>query len=90
MYIILGGLRGQELELSRVSFNACYQSYIHSRDIGQWTSQARDLYDLLILTFTDVRGAMADLTALQNSSKLSSTDWDDLLQYTIQVCLKEP
>jgi dipeptidyl-peptidase-3 len=52
---------------------------------GQWTSQARDLYDLLILIFTDVRGAMADITALQNSSRLPSSDWDDLLQYTIQV-----
>ena len=62
---------------------------IHLRETGQWTSQARDLYDLLILTFTDFRGSMADLTTLQSSSKLSSADWDDLLQYTIQVCLKE-
>ena len=60
----------------------------HLREIGQWTSQARDLYDLLILTFTDTRGSMADLTTLQTSSKLSSGDWDDLLQYTIQVCLE--
>jgi dipeptidyl-peptidase-3 len=62
---------------------------IHMREIGQWTSQARDLYDLLILTFTDFRGSIADLPALQTSSKLSSEDWDDLLQYTIQVCLEE-
>ncbi|KAF8798016.1 aflatoxin-detoxifizyme [Phlegmacium glaucopus] len=52
---------------------------------GQWTSQARDIYDLLILTFTDTQGAMADLAALQSTSGLPSTDWDDLLQYTIQV-----
>ena len=61
---------------------------IHLREIGQWTSQARDLYDLLILTFTDARGSLANLTTLQDSSKLPSTDWDDLLQYTIQVCLE--
>ena len=62
---------------------------IHIGEIGQWTPQARDLYDLLILTFTDFRGSMADLTTLQTSSRLSSADWDDLLQYTIQVCLEE-
>jgi dipeptidyl-peptidase III len=61
---------------------------IHLRGVGQWTSQARDLYDLLILTFTDFRGSVADLTTLQTSSKLSSADWDDLLQYTIQVCFE--
>ena len=61
---------------------------IHLREIGQWTPQARDLYDLLILIFTDVRGSMANLTTLHNSSKLPSTDWDDLLQYAIQVCLE--
>ena len=59
---------------------------IDLRGIGQWTSQARDLYDLLILIFTDVRGSLADLPTLQTSSKLSPADWDDLLQYTIQVC----
>jgi dipeptidyl-peptidase-3 len=61
---------------------------IHIRGIGQWTSQARDLYDLLILTFTDLRGSLADLKTLQTSSKLSSEDWDGLLQYTIQVCFE--
>ena len=90
MCITLDRLRGQELELSRVGLNASYEIIcIHLREIGQWTSQARDLYDLLILTFTDTRGSMADLTTLQTSSKLSSGDWDDLLQYTIQVCLEK-
>ena len=90
MCITLGRLRGQELELSRVGLNASYELYVFIlREIGQWTPQARDLYDLLILIFTDVRGSMANLTTLQNSSKLPSTDWDDLLQYAIQVCLEE-
>lgn len=91
MHIMLGRLRGQELESFRVGLNTSINHIsVHSREIGQWTSQARDLYDLLILTFTDGRGALTDLTTLHNTSKLSSTDWDDLLQYTIQVCLEEP
>ena len=88
MCITLDRLRGQELELSKVRLIASYELYVFIREIGQWTSQARDLYDLLILTFTDFRGSMADLATLQTSSKLSSADWDDLLQYTIQVCLE--
>ena len=89
MRITLDRLRGQELELSKVRIKASYESYTHPREIGQWTSQARDLYDLLIFIFTDFRGSMTDLTTLQTSSKLSSGDWDDLLQYTIQVCLEK-
>ena len=66
------------------------QICIHLRETEQWTSQARDLYDLLILIFTDAQGALADLPKLQNTSKLPSADWDDLLQYTVQVFLEEP
>ncbi|KAF8903038.1 aflatoxin-detoxifizyme [Mucidula mucida] len=50
----------------------------------QWTPQASDLYDLLILTFSK-DGKLADLDALQRTSQVSSEDWDDLLQYTSQV-----
>ena len=52
----------------------------------QWTPQANDLYDLLIATFSTGEGALADLETLKASSGLSSEDWDNLLQYTVQVC----
>ncbi|KAF8636591.1 hypothetical protein AX17_003402 [Amanita inopinata Kibby_2008] len=51
----------------------------------QWTSQARDLYDLLILIFSTSNGTLANLETLQASSGLCAEDWDDLLQYTAQV-----
>jgi len=55
--------------------------------LGQWTPQAKDLYDLLILTFSDASGrCLADLDFLQKNSGLSATEWEDLLQYTVQVC----
>jgi len=55
--------------------------------LGQWTPQAKDLYDLLILTFSDASGQrLADLDLLQKSSGLSATEWEDLLQYTVQAC----
>ncbi|KIM49127.1 hypothetical protein M413DRAFT_406383 [Hebeloma cylindrosporum] len=53
---------------------------------GQWTPQAQDIYELLILTFSDASGrCLADLDLLQKSSGLSAAEWEDLLQYTIQV-----
>lgn len=51
----------------------------------QWTPQATDLYDLLILAFSTDNGALANLESLKASSGLSSEEWDDLLQYTTQV-----
>ncbi|KAK7014867.1 putative dipeptidyl peptidase [Favolaschia claudopus] len=51
----------------------------------QWTTQATDLYDLLILTFSNNSGKLADLQALQNSAGLSADEFNDLLQYTSQV-----
>ncbi|KZP11993.1 aflatoxin-detoxifizyme [Athelia psychrophila] len=51
---------------------------------GQWTPQARNLYDLLILTFS-ADGKLADLPALQKKAGLDDEEWEDLLQYTIQV-----
>nr|5YFB_A Chain A, Dipeptidyl peptidase 3 [Desarmillaria tabescens]5YFB_B Chain B, Dipeptidyl peptidase 3 [Desarmillaria tabescens]5YFC_A Chain A, Dipeptidyl peptidase 3 [Desarmillaria tabescens]5YFC_B Chain B, Dipeptidyl peptidase 3 [Desarmillaria tabescens]5YFD_A Chain A, Dipeptidyl peptidase 3 [Desarmillaria tabescens]5YFD_B Chain B, Dipeptidyl peptidase 3 [Desarmillaria tabescens] len=51
---------------------------------AQWTPQATDLYDLLILTFS-VNGKLADLNALKTSSGLSEDDWEALIQYTVQV-----
>jgi len=53
--------------------------------VDQWTPEARDLYDLLVATFSSSEGAVADFGALQTSSGLSSGEWDDLLQYTCQV-----
>ncbi|PPQ86247.1 hypothetical protein CVT25_005576 [Psilocybe cyanescens] len=52
---------------------------------GQWTPQAQDLYDLLISTFSGEKGTLADVEVLQKKSGLSSTEWEDLLQYTSQV-----
>lgn len=52
---------------------------------GQWTARAEKLYDLLILTFSD-NGKLADLTELEEKAGLSPTEWEDLMQYTIQVC----
>ncbi|KAK0433619.1 aflatoxin-detoxifizyme [Armillaria borealis] len=51
---------------------------------AQWTAQATDLYDLLILTFS-ANGKLADLDALKTSSGLSEDDWEALIQYTVQV-----
>jgi dipeptidyl-peptidase-3 len=53
----------------------------------QWTPQAKALYDLLILTYSTNQGVLADLHALKTSSGLSDEDWNDLLQYTTQVCV---
>ncbi|TFK54893.1 dipeptidyl-peptidase III [Heliocybe sulcata] len=52
---------------------------------GQWTPQATSLYDLLILTFSDSKGNLADLDALKTKAGLGNEDWEDLLQYTSQV-----
>ncbi|KAJ3796999.1 aflatoxin-detoxifizyme [Lentinula aff. detonsa] len=51
---------------------------------AQWTPEANELYDLLILTFSD-DGHLADLETLRSASGLTSNEWEDLLQYTIQV-----
>ncbi|KAK0497634.1 aflatoxin-detoxifizyme [Armillaria luteobubalina] len=51
---------------------------------AQWTAQATDLYDLLILIFS-ANGKLADLNALKTSSGLSDDDWEALTQYTVQV-----
>ncbi|KAK0476103.1 aflatoxin-detoxifizyme [Armillaria novae-zelandiae] len=51
---------------------------------AQWTEQATDLYDLLILTFS-ADGKLADLNALKTSSGLSDDDWEALTEYTVQV-----
>ncbi|KIK08637.1 hypothetical protein K443DRAFT_672163 [Laccaria amethystina LaAM-08-1] len=52
---------------------------------GQWTPQAKDLYDLLILTFSNDANGLANLAKLQTDAALSLTEWEDLLQYTSQV-----
>ncbi|KIY70973.1 aflatoxin-detoxifizyme [Cylindrobasidium torrendii FP15055 ss-10] len=51
---------------------------------AQWTPQAIDLYDLLILTFSK-DGKLSDLEALQKTAGLTDAEWEDLLQYTVQV-----
>lgn len=52
---------------------------------GQWTPQAQQLFDLLILTFS-ANGKLADLEALKKRSGVSQQDFDDALDYTSQVC----
>ncbi|KAJ7155971.1 aflatoxin-detoxifizyme [Mycena crocata] len=52
---------------------------------AQWTPQATDLYDLLILTFSSGDGKLADLQALQQKAGLSTVEFEGLLQYTSQV-----
>ncbi|KAI0082668.1 aflatoxin-detoxifizyme [Panus rudis PR-1116 ss-1] len=51
---------------------------------GQWTPYAQELYDLLILTFSD-NGKLADLESLQQKSGVAPQEWEDVLQYTTQV-----
>ncbi|EFI28378.1 dipeptidyl peptidase III [Coprinopsis cinerea okayama7 len=51
----------------------------------QWTPQAKDLYNLIIATFSNKNNGLADLSSLKSASGLSDTDWDDLLAYTTQV-----
>ncbi|OCH95554.1 aflatoxin-detoxifizyme [Obba rivulosa] len=51
---------------------------------GQWTPQAEKLHQLLILTFSE-NGKLADLEALREKADLTPKEWDDLMQYTIQV-----
>ncbi|KJA27223.1 hypothetical protein HYPSUDRAFT_35833 [Hypholoma sublateritium FD-334 SS-4] len=52
---------------------------------GQWTPQAQELFELLILTFSDDKGGFADMDRLKWSAGLDSSEWEDLLQYTTQV-----
>ncbi|KAJ7449805.1 aflatoxin-detoxifizyme [Mycena latifolia] len=51
----------------------------------QWTPQAIDLYDLLILAFSTTDGKPADLQALQQKAGLSTDDFEGILQYASQV-----
>ncbi|KAJ7343490.1 aflatoxin-detoxifizyme [Mycena albidolilacea] len=52
---------------------------------SQWTPQATDLYDLLILAFSSSDGKLADLEALQKKAELSVGEFNDLLQYASQT-----
>ncbi|KAF7363442.1 Dipeptidyl peptidase 3 [Mycena sanguinolenta] len=52
---------------------------------AQWTPQATDLYDLLILTFSGNDGKLADLQALQSNAGLSADEFNHLTQYASQV-----
>jgi hypothetical protein len=52
----------------------------------QWTPQATALYQLLILTFSTNGESLSDLPALQRNAGLSDSEWEDLMQYTTQVC----
>ncbi|TFK19126.1 aflatoxin-detoxifizyme [Coprinopsis marcescibilis] len=51
----------------------------------QWTPEAKDLYDLLIATFSDKNKSLTDLSKLHKASGIPDNDWDDLLAYTVQV-----
>ncbi|CAK5277698.1 unnamed protein product [Mycena citricolor] len=51
----------------------------------QWSPQATALHDLLILTFSDGEGKLADLPALKTKAGVAESDFEDLLQYTSQT-----
>ncbi|KAJ3483997.1 hypothetical protein NLI96_g5928 [Meripilus lineatus] len=51
---------------------------------GQWTPQALDLYDLLILTFSD-QGKLGDIESLKQKSGVSQQEWEDIIQYSSQT-----
>ncbi|KAG9051056.1 hypothetical protein FS837_012563 [Tulasnella sp. UAMH 9824] len=53
---------------------------------GQWTDYAQDLYNLIILTFSDGdKKALTDLDALKAKSGLSDEEWQWTLEYAAQV-----
>jgi len=51
---------------------------------GQWTEEARRLYDLIILVFSE-NERLANLEALKKNSGVSEEEWEDLIQYSSQV-----
>lgn len=62
-------------------------SSLQQTKIGQWTPHATDLYNLLILIFSDGdKTKLGDLEALRTASNITAQDWEDLLQYTTQAC----
>ncbi|PPQ66069.1 hypothetical protein CVT26_010811 [Gymnopilus dilepis] len=68
------------------------KKYAHYIGVASWAGAriiqgklAQDLYDLLILTFSNEQGGLADVEALRKTSGLAANDWDDLVQYTSQV-----
>ncbi|KIM28659.1 hypothetical protein M408DRAFT_329404 [Serendipita vermifera MAFF 305830] len=52
---------------------------------GQWTPQARDLYDMLVATFSNADGSCVDLDKLKEDSKVSDDHWKHAITYTAQV-----
>ncbi|KAG8958231.1 hypothetical protein FRC00_002926 [Tulasnella sp. 408] len=53
---------------------------------GQWTDYAQDLYNLIILTFSDGdKKALTDLDALKAKSGLNDDEWQWTLEYAAQV-----
>ena len=51
---------------------------------NQWTPYASDLYDMLVLSFSE-SGKLTDMDALKQKSGLDEDDWQSLIQYTAQV-----
>ena len=52
--------------------------------MGQWTPYNEKLFDLLILTFSE-NGKTVNLDDLKAKAGLGDEDWEDVLQYTVQV-----
>ena len=52
---------------------------------GQQTPQAQDIYNLLILIFSDGKEKLCNLETLREHAGISADEWEDLLQYTAQV-----
>ena len=53
--------------------------------LAQQAPHMEKLYDFIIALFTTPNGTTVDLEALKASSGVSADDWEDILQYTIQV-----
>ncbi|KAJ7582725.1 aflatoxin-detoxifizyme [Mycena floridula] len=51
--------------------------------MAQWTAQAIDIHDLLVLTFSTEDGKLSDMAALQKKSDSSDEEWEDILQYAV-------
>ncbi|CAG8768538.1 1884_t:CDS:2, partial [Acaulospora colombiana] len=52
---------------------------------AQWTPQAPDLYDLLVLVFTNEEGKCVNFDKLKEDSQSSEEQWKHALSYAAQV-----
>ncbi|KLO16192.1 aflatoxin-detoxifizyme [Schizopora paradoxa] len=69
----------------RYTYHLSKASWAGARIIqGQWTPQARSLFDLLVQTFSE-DGKIGDLRRMKSASGVGDDEWKDLLMYTAQT-----